>query len=166
MPKGTEGPPVKTLSPIDAAYLAGLVDGEACIRAGFANGKIVISSFALGMIHRPTIEWVCKTIGVGRMEMAARNRGYRRAWRVLLGGHRAAALLVQLIPYMKTKKIEAELFVELMRLRATLNGGSKKRGAMRGKPGRTSKFSMAPEEHLRLISAIAAQKKIEYSESA
>ena len=165
MARGTDGPPVKKLSEPHAAYIAGLIDGEGCIRAGFVSTGIVSASLTVSMTDAPTMRWLHDTVGAGCLRTYAPKKHYRRAWRFILGAHRAADLLRQITPHMITKRREAELFVELMDLRATLNHGSRSRGQIRGTSGRPSKFSMAPDQHLRLISGLAQEKRRDYGKA-
>ena len=145
----------------EAAYLAGIIDGEGCIHARVKSGKTVVVALSVGMVHRPTIDWIATTTGGGRVAPYAKSKtgNYRRAWLVMFGAHRACDVLRQTLPFMVTKKREAELVIELMDLRAELSGGSRRRGMPSGAVGRPSKLSLAPEKQMDIINAIAAEKK-------
>lgn len=99
-----------------AAYLAGLFDGEGCFRLerfaterspiGFQYRTIV----EITMCDRDTITWVASVTGRERIEKKTLPSGriaYKLVWRNSL----AAALLRDLLPFLRGKKEQAELCI-------------------------------------------------------
>lgn len=91
----------------DLAYLAGLIDGEGCITSSYPKSRERPLMLKLGMIHRPTIEWVKMVVGGGVTAHRTNQKPARQSWTWQLNGIRAYALLSRLLPYMKTKAAEA-----------------------------------------------------------
>lgn len=115
-----------TMKDVDAAYLAGLLDGEGCIsmflaKQYHANGKIserVGVSLSLYMTHKETIEHVKKITTSNANILPVKGRGNRKdqwLWKPNLT--EAYAIIKECLPYLVTKRRNAELFIELMDIR-------------------------------------------------
>jgi len=111
---------MKNLSETDKAYLAGLVDGEGHIgislsSKGHFNGRVKIN-----MTDKPTMEWCVETTGVGYLELVKPQGDFKHRhkisykWR--LGRDLGGQLLLQLLPYLKTKRKQAESFLEFIEI--------------------------------------------------
>ena len=107
--------PAKKLSDIDAAYLAGIVDGEGCITAslnrGYINGRLEI-----GSVNREFLQSLVDRVGTGTFCAAGRrskNAKILYRWHIQLGA--MPSLLPQLLPYLKLKKAQAEMMLALVR---------------------------------------------------
>lgn len=96
----------------DAAYLAGLLDGE---------GSVMIVSrdngFALRLnianTHRAVLDWVATTTGVGRVVAGKRQSEWHQpiwAWRA--GGDSAETVLSAVVEFMKIKSRHARYGIE------------------------------------------------------
>lgn len=105
---------VKRLSATDAAYLAGIVDGEGTIALTRRHSwehryaAITIANTDLGML-----EWVKNAVGVGNIST---KRTYNIKWTPSYGynvySQQALSILEQVLPYLKTRKRErAKLLV-------------------------------------------------------
>lgn len=110
---------VNALSIGDAAYLAGLVDGEGCIQMGrnHANDPKRATTYTLRVRITNTfpglMDWVSKIVGHGwAREIKLPPGATKPAWEWYLTGHRAVAFLRQIHPYLIIKKLQAEVAFE------------------------------------------------------
>jgi hypothetical protein len=110
--------PLCTLTVTDAAYLAGLIDGEGSIavnrtRTGAAakgckRGFAYRSSVTIAMTDLPVLEWVQATTGVGKICTKKVYGAHRKpAWTWAAWSIEASALLQQVLPYLKIKGPQA-----------------------------------------------------------
>lgn len=109
------GAEASTLSEIDAAYLAGLVDGEGCVslvprKGGGAHVRLVIVN-----TNRQVLDWCQQVCGVGAVydRGEQKSRKWRRSfyWGVLCGG--ADGVLRQIRKHLKIKTAQADLAIEM-----------------------------------------------------
>lgn len=109
------------LSPTDAAYIAGLIDGEGSImlvKPGHvqaeANLRVTVANTYL-----PVLEWLTDITGIGRIYQHRVDTEKHRAsysWRC--HGDGADSLLGQIRPYLRIKAVQADLALEtISRLR-------------------------------------------------
>lgn len=95
-----------TLSPTDAAYIAGLVDGEGTIslsrRHRDDERQLVLS---ISNTERPVLDFVLKTVGAGKI---TRKRTYSEqhspGLTYAINNRQALDLLHQIAPYLRTHK--------------------------------------------------------------
>ena len=103
---------VKQLTPTQAAYLAGLIDGEGTValtrmyKGGHRRVGITISNTEL-----PMLQWVLEAVGVGQI---TNKRVYKKEWTPSYAyqaySQQALDILDQVVPYLMTyKKKRAEL---------------------------------------------------------
>ena len=102
----------------DAAYLAGLIDGEGSVfvqrvktRGSKASrcGYHYRSGLSITMTDRKTIKWLVKTTGCGRvLSRRPYKKNHRPSFRWCIWSRQAASLLLILLPYLKLKKPHAE----------------------------------------------------------
>jgi hypothetical protein len=105
------------LSDIQAAYLAGLIDGEGSIfvqRVKTRNSKMsrtgfhYRAGFAISMTDRKTVEWCSKVTGFGKISSPKRCKKHcRPGHRWSVWSKQASALLWVLLPYLRLKKPNA-----------------------------------------------------------
>lgn len=111
------------LSLADAAYLAGLIDGEGSIAVSRTKtsasakackrGFAYRSSVTITMTDLPVLEWVKRTAGVGNICVKkARSRNHKQAWSWTAWSNEAASLLDQILPYLRVKAGQAENLIE------------------------------------------------------
>lgn len=100
------------LSPTEAAWLAGLVDGDGCLtisrgrtQRGQGQPKFDISSRDVWLL-----EYIAALIGVGRPTSGGYNRG-RKYWHYQLCGGHLKELLPQILPYLVYKRPQAEVLL-------------------------------------------------------
>jgi len=102
---------------INAAYLAGLIDGEGSIfvqRVKTRNKKMSRSGFhyragfAITMTDLKTVEWCARTTGCGRVSSPRHcKRNHRPGHRWSVWSKQSSALLLLLLPYLRLKKPHA-----------------------------------------------------------
>jgi hypothetical protein len=122
---------LQNLTSIDAAYLAGLLDGEGSFMIGSVkqrmrdDGRIRFKfrgQVTIWMTHKPTVEFVSKIFGSRIIEIARHDRlnaskNYKNIFRATLCANRALEeFLQQILPYLKTKSEQCKLILELLQL--------------------------------------------------
>jgi len=106
-------------SDLEVAYLAGLIDGEGCLRIEKSGGKYRYTP------HTPTvcitncnpslILWVYRKFG-GHLYQK-KNRGtFQVTWDIYWLGRKATELLEDVYPYLTAKKEQAELMLSYREL--------------------------------------------------
>lgn len=115
-------PGIVTLTDIDAAYIAGLFDGEGsfiigkhrnktahCSKRGF-NWELRISC---GMTERPALEYIAKLYNKKRLrEAKPKDLGGKSCYYLCLFAGELRQTLPQLLKYIKVKKKQGELLLE------------------------------------------------------
>lgn len=94
----------------DVAYSAGIFDGEGCIsvspyRTPDGRERFHCDIF-LGMQSRSTLEFFQRTVGTGKIQRR------KDIWMLSASGAKAAHVLKTVLPFLRTKKVEAQLFLE------------------------------------------------------
>lgn len=102
------------LAPTDAAYLAGLIDGEGyvgLVRFGKrASGEVAIyPRLTIAMTDKAIVNWVDVLTGyIGTRGVLDRhNPKHRPAYQWHANGKAAEAVLAQVLPYMRVKRRQA-----------------------------------------------------------
>jgi hypothetical protein len=107
----------------DAAYLAGLLDGEGCIHAAMIgrNKEQVQLLVEVWNTHKGTIDHLHEAFG-GHRGVQDRSESWKPVhfWRISIGGVRK--FLPEIAPYMRIKRDQAEVALELANLPATPKG--------------------------------------------
>lgn len=107
------------LSQNDAAYLAGLLDGEGCIGVRPRSDGYITLELGICMTTPAPLQWAQNTTGFGGLYLRPETRKNRRdAWFWKVGTcHEIALVLVDVLPYLKVKAAEARAFLVLAHLR-------------------------------------------------
>jgi len=97
---------VKNMSQTDAAYIAGLVDGEGTVtlsrRHRSENRHVVIS---ISNTDRPLLEYVLNSVGAGKITNKRTSQTHHTpSYTYTISNRQALALLSQILPYLKTYK--------------------------------------------------------------
>lgn len=113
---------VKTLTATQAAYIAGMIDGEGCIsisrkkdlsmKRGVAYRLVVI----IASTNTEVLPWIAEVTGVGHVKKIV-NRWqltHKDAYNWHVWSVKAAELLKQTLPYMIIKKQQALLGIEFI----------------------------------------------------
>lgn len=114
---------LRFIEPLDAAYLAGLFDGEGCVliyarKTYVPRGQTTPHHLLITITntHQPVLEWVQKTFG-GHLYAYKRATAGRpkmsRAWKWTATSREAAHLLRAMLPYLKIKHTQAMIALEL-----------------------------------------------------
>jgi hypothetical protein len=115
----------KRLADRDAAYLAGLVDGEGTItltrKHRGDNRQLCVS---LSSTERKVLEWVVETVGSGQItNKRTYSQRHAASYTYQVYNRQALDLLVQLFPYLKTYRRErAELVLRMYKSLTPRNG--------------------------------------------
>jgi hypothetical protein len=101
MPSAT----ANALSPMDAAYMAGFVDGEGCVGVGEHNKAAILHvRFAVRNCNRDVLEWCKRTTGVGAIVVSFNsNPRWKTSYSWVVSSGAAVSVLAQLAPYVKIK---------------------------------------------------------------
>jgi hypothetical protein len=147
---------IKTISPLDLSYLAGLVDGEGCIFVGRGNtkrskksskrGLVYHSGLAIAMTDLSLLKWARRTVGFGKIRAYKAKEGCKQAWRWTIWSNQAAALLSILSPYLKLKVRQAK---NLLNFQATM-----KYVGFRGRNGATESDWSNREKYYQISSRL------------
>jgi hypothetical protein len=104
--------PITLISDLDAAYLAGLIDGEGSLYVGAVGPKrdrTCYPLFAIGMTDQGVIEWVAEKFNV-TISYVLKNGGRNKPqFFVRLSGKRVQILCRRLAPFLRVKARQALL---------------------------------------------------------
>ena len=92
-------------------YLAGLADGEGCLTGSFSKDRFR-ARFAIDNTHNLVLQWVKLLFGGNIYKYPARGYGRKQTYVWILVTNRATKLVECLLPFLKIKKKEAEVFVQ------------------------------------------------------
>ena len=110
-------------------YIAGIIDGEGCITAykyrsrgrEYIKGTIVVTN-SNHIIPKTLMEW----IGVGTLVEHSKKRHQKLGWKLQLAWKvdstkNSAKILKELLPYLRAKRRQAELIIELAEIQSRSN---------------------------------------------
>jgi len=113
----------------DAAYFAGLIDGEGTItthlcdnRHARGRGFTERIRVSIGMTHEAAIRSVHETFSGHFRKEIKKNTRWNDVYVCELNGWRAYACLLVIFPYLITKREQAHLAIEFQRIRKTVTG--------------------------------------------
>jgi hypothetical protein len=96
----------KSPSNLDFAWAAGFIDGEGCFRYD-TTPRLTVSN-----THLPTLRWLKRLFGVGSVSASGNHRG-RPQFRWLVSGENAIEVIEELVPYLREKKPQAQLVLDI-----------------------------------------------------
>ena len=115
----------------DAAWLAGIIDGEGCItitRQAPGTDRRKNWSYRLyvkvTMGHEPTVRRIATLVGCGAVT-TWKPLKHNRSWTWWAASREALAVLTRIRPYLITKAEEADIAAEWGRLPLSPRGGSR-----------------------------------------
>jgi hypothetical protein len=106
---------INAMSPCDAAYLAGIIDGEGTITLTRTHrGENRRPVLSISSTECPLLRYVQTTIGAGRISGKMRTRPHHSpSFAYVITGRQALAVLSQVSPHLRTYKLErARLLLE------------------------------------------------------
>lgn len=114
-----------TLSVADAAYIAGLIDGEGTVtlsrRHRKDNRQLVVS---ISNTERPLLEYVLKTVGTGVLARKRISKEHHTpSLTYSVTNRQAISLLEQITPFLKTYKLERSQLILQDYIRLTPRNG-------------------------------------------
>jgi hypothetical protein len=116
---------VNVLAPVDAAYLAGLIDGEGTVtlsrRHRTDQRQLVVS---IANTERPLLEWTLLTVGAGKITgKRVTSPKHTPSFTYSITNRQALHLLGQIVPYLKSYKIRRTRLVLEHYVRLTPRNG-------------------------------------------
>lgn len=97
-------------NPTDLAYLAGLIDGEGTICIFIHNDRMRLILTVYNS-HAECLQWVQTTFGGRFRQVKRRRRDWKPSYVWETGWQHAAGILRAVLPYLRIKKLQAELFL-------------------------------------------------------
>ena len=115
--KARDKPQCYQLSETDKAYIAGLCDGEGCLTAFITRKKNQYSTIyyiQIIVVEEEPIQWLKEVTGVGYVFQRDRQKdGWQDLWGWKTCNTPACEVLEQILPYLKIKRRQAEIFLAL-----------------------------------------------------
>lgn len=121
------------MTPTEAAYLAGLIDGEGSIGL-FINkarsrpnsdtgGGAAVARMKIGMCDAPLVHWLHKMTGSGNVTSWEHHDGICKPCYVVTWHGRAAAdIIPQVWPYLRLKRPQAKILMQWIRISKSQQG--------------------------------------------
>ena len=107
-----QGSQSKPLSVIDAAYIAGFIDGEGSIML-YMRRDVVAVRFGAYNTNWDILAWLADVTGVGSIAaVRQRNSKHAPSWQWHNNGDAAESILRQIRPYLRIKAAQADLAIE------------------------------------------------------
>ena len=106
---------------MDMAYIAGFLDGEGCIGVvpvkNYAKNRPLTRTYWTVRItatnnDKAVLEYIASVFGGRVSSHGKRPDGYRPTWRWMLDGKKVDAVLTALLPFLRTKRPQAELALQ------------------------------------------------------
>lgn len=112
---------LRTITDVEAAYLAGIVDGEGCISARWVvsrGNKSVQSRVTVETCSEALSLYLVAVTGVGTTGMHyPQNPNWKPTYRWGLTSVAGSFFLQRIRPWLRIKHVQAELFIELAELK-------------------------------------------------
>lgn len=117
------GRSMKTVLNPSLIWAAGLFDGEGCVgiyrRSLKAMTPVFREKLHLSMTHEATVRKFCEIMGVGAVSFRrSRRKKWRPVWVWQTSNHQAQIALERLLPFLVTKRAEAEFAREFAKYKA------------------------------------------------
>lgn len=122
---------LKLLTKTEAAYLAGVIDGEGCLsiiihwKGAGHYGISAFSDLSFGCTDKAFMEYVAKLCNAKVCKVQPINVKWKARYQIKVAGKRLRYILIQTLPYLRCKKKQAEILLEYLDLAAhKRKGGS------------------------------------------
>lgn len=108
---------INNISSVDRAYIAGFFDGEGTIglRTSHSNDRRTPSYTLRARIsntNKDILIWIQLIVGYGHIHCCKQIKDYKPQFEIAWSGKIASELLLQLYPYIKIKKLQAEIGIK------------------------------------------------------
>lgn len=105
---------INNISSVDKAYIAGFCDGEGTIglRTGHSHDGRTPSytlRVRISNTNKDILLWIQAVTGCGHIHCCKQIKDYKPKFEIAWSGKIAAEILIQLYPYIRIKKIQAEI---------------------------------------------------------
>lgn len=100
---------IESMSEIDVAYIAGLIDGEGSVYVMKHRDKTFYPAVSICMTHAGVLAWLAEKLGLSMSAVPRTPAGWRDQYSVRIHGARAVLLCHRMPPYLKVKRQQAEL---------------------------------------------------------
>lgn len=101
----------------EKAYIAGLIDGEGHIGIYRESRGCLRPQVRIEMQDKELVEWLHSITGAGGTTRTITRNGYKyHTYAIKWSARKAAALLVEVLPYLRAKRKQAEIFLEFCTL--------------------------------------------------
>ena len=107
-----ERPPdlITELSESEAAYIAGLIDGEGSIYV-MRTASTCYPAVSIVMTHRDVIHWLAARLGISACRVVRKEPRWADQWTARIHGSRAQLLCQRMLPHLRVKRLQAELLL-------------------------------------------------------
>lgn len=92
-------------------YLAGIVDGEGCLTSSRQKNRRHKPALRIAGTYKPLMQWLKMLFGGNYYVIKPRKGQSKTSYDWVLNTNQAIDLVKSLLPYLKIKKREAEVFV-------------------------------------------------------
>jgi len=102
------------MTEVDKAYIAGFVDGEGCIQLQKKRkpGRYCLR-FRITQTDKAILDWIKACTGEGTVRRwSLQSERHRERYEWYCGGYKALCILHEIYPYLKLKKLQAEIAFE------------------------------------------------------
>ena len=111
---------MKIITDVEAAYIAGILDGEGCIaihkkavRKQHHNPTFLVH-MDITNTSRDLLGWVRLTTGLGKILDKPRTKGWKACYKLFFIADEIKPLLERVLPYMLVRRKQAELVLEFI----------------------------------------------------
>jgi len=119
---------------ISFAYLAGLIDGEGCFHTSVDYqkcGKANTPNLSISNTNKNVLLWAKTICGGSVQQHKKRNETCKILYELTIRSNQAIAITKLLLPYLKIKKEQAEIFILFEHINKTAETCPKKRNILR-----------------------------------
>lgn len=102
------------LSEVEKAYLAGILDGEGCITVSKGKYDNRVVQVYVAMCDKQAIDLFHDSFGGCIFYLVQKNPKWTNSWRWSIKSQRAKLVLLELMPYLRVKRRQAETALELI----------------------------------------------------
>jgi hypothetical protein len=113
------------MTALEAAYIAGLVDGEGCLTISKKSGDRFNAHVSITNTNRKMLEWVFDKVKLGIIYSQPGTVKSKVTFRYELRVKEIEAFLKMILPYLICKREQADLLLEYLGCRHTSGHGPK-----------------------------------------